>query len=189
MYAIDCVLVGLDWAEPMMNFLLHVTCSCIPHAYVLLIQYILIYLNWLGLFWMLFFSLLLFLFTLVVFMAPKRKSTPARNPLHSGASSSSDSAPLSLRFRDDDAHKAFSENFSRWGVHSERQVILADLADTNLPTVIHSREWESLSFCAYPRVLLQHAWDWLFSTSFLHSRLRYAHSCHIATCCECALGP
>ena len=24
-----CVLVGLDWAEPMMLFTLHVTCSCI----------------------------------------------------------------------------------------------------------------------------------------------------------------
>ena len=34
-----CVLVGLDWAEPMMLFLLHVTCSCIPYAYVLLFQY------------------------------------------------------------------------------------------------------------------------------------------------------
>ena len=57
------------------------------------------------------FSLPLFLFTLVVSMAPKHKSTPVRNPLRSGASSSSDSAPFSLRFRDDDAHKAFSENF------------------------------------------------------------------------------
>ena len=57
---------------------------------------------------------------------------------------SSDSAPLSLWFHDDDAHKAFSENFSRRGVHSKRQVILVDFADTNLPTVIHSREWESL---------------------------------------------
>ena len=27
-----CVLVGLDWAEPMMFLLLHVTCSCIFHA-------------------------------------------------------------------------------------------------------------------------------------------------------------
>ena len=90
------------------------------------------------------FFLPLFLFTLVVSMAPKHKSTLARNPLHSDASSSSDFAPLSLRFRDDDAHKAFSENFSKRGVHSERQVILADFADTNLPTVIHSREWESL---------------------------------------------
>ena len=97
-----------------------------------------------GTFLIVFLSLPLFLFTLVMSMAPKHKSTPARNPLHSDASSSSDFAPLSLRFRDDDAHKAFSENFSRRGVHSERQVILADFADTNLPTVIHSREWESL---------------------------------------------
>ena len=97
-----------------------------------------------GTFLIVFLSLPLFLFTLVVSMAPKHKSTPARNPLHSDASSSSDFAPLSLRFRDDDAHKAFSENFSKRGVHSERQVILADFANTNLPTVIHSREWESL---------------------------------------------
>ena len=86
------------------------------------------------------FSLPLFLFTLVMSMAPKCKSIPIRNPLRFEASSSSDSAPLSLRFRDDDAHKAFSENFSRRGVHSGRQVILADFADIDLPTVIHSRE-------------------------------------------------
>ena len=29
-----CVLVGLDWAKPMMFLSLHVTCSCIFHAYV-----------------------------------------------------------------------------------------------------------------------------------------------------------
>ena len=39
---------------------------------------------------------LFILFTLVVSLAPKRKSTLARNPLHSGASSSSNHAPLSL---------------------------------------------------------------------------------------------
>ena len=77
-------------------------------------------------------------------MAPKRKSTPAQNPLHSDASSSSDSAPLSSLFRDDDAHKEFWENFSRRGIHSERQVILTNFADTDLPLIIHSREWESL---------------------------------------------
>ena len=77
-------------------------------------------------------------------MAPKRKSTPAQNPLHSGASSSFDSIPLSSRFRDDDAHKAFSESFSRRGIHSERQVILLNFAGTDLPLIIHSREWESL---------------------------------------------
>ena len=94
-----------------------------------------------GTFLIVFLSLPLFLFTLVVSMAPKRKSTPARNPLHSNASLSFDYAPLSLRFRDDDAHKAFLENFSRRGVHSKCQVILANFVDTDLPTIIHSREW------------------------------------------------
>ena len=104
-----------------------------------------------------FLSLHLFLFTLVVSMAPKLKSTPVQNSLHSGASSSSDSAPLSLRFRDDVAHKAFSENFSRRGVHSERQVILVAFADTDLPIVNHSREWESLCdiLVTTPLVLIQ----------------------------------
>ena len=138
------MLIGLDWAEPLMQFLLNVTCSCILHAYVFLFTYS----YYCELFWdfsdCLFLSpslsLILFLFTLVISMAPKCKSIPIRNPLRFEASSSSDSAPLSLRFRDDDAHKAFSENFPRRGVHSERQVILADFADTNLPTIIHS--WE-----------------------------------------------
>ena len=85
-------------------------------------------------------SLSLSLFTLVVSVTHKHKSTLVRNSLHSGAFSSSDSAPLSLRFCDDNAHKAFSENFSTRGVHSECQVILADFADTDLLTVIHSRE-------------------------------------------------
>ena len=105
---------------------------------------ILVIFELIGNFLIVFLSLPLFLFTLVVSMASKRKSTLARNPLHSGAYSSSDYAPFSLRFRDDDAHKAFSENFSRRGVYSERQVILADFADIDLPSVIHSREWESL---------------------------------------------
>ena len=77
-------------------------------------------------------------------MAPKRKSTPTWNPLRSGASLSSDPSPSTVRFCDDDAFKAFSENFSRRGIHSERQVILSDFADTDLPSVIHSRGWESL---------------------------------------------
>ena len=49
----------------------------------------------------------LFLFMLVVSMAPKRKSTPAQNPFHSSASSSSNPSPSNVRFRDDDAFKAF----------------------------------------------------------------------------------
>ena len=34
-----CVLIGLDWADPIMQFVLHVTCSCISHAYVLSFHY------------------------------------------------------------------------------------------------------------------------------------------------------
>ena len=77
-------------------------------------------------------------------MAPKRKSTPAWNPLRSSASSATDPSPFTIQFRDDDAFKAFLENFSRRGIHSERQVILSDFADTDLPSVIYNRGWESL---------------------------------------------
>ena len=87
-----------------------------------------------------FFFLPLFLFTLVVSMAPKRKSTPARNhPLRSSAFSSSDPLPSNVRIRDDDAFKAFLKNFFRQGIHSECQVILSDFTDTDLPSVIHNR--------------------------------------------------
>ena len=81
----------------------------------------------------------LILFTLVVSMAPKRKSTPAKNPLHSGASSSFVPSPSNVRFRDDDAFKAFSKNFSRRGIHSKRQVVLSNFANVDLPSIIHSR--------------------------------------------------
>ena len=90
-------------------------------------------------------------------MAPKLKSTPAQNPLRSDASSFSDPSPFNVWFRDDDAFKAFSENFSRRGIHSECQVVLSDFADTDLPSVIHSRGWESLCdvLVTCPLVLIQ----------------------------------
>ena len=103
-------------------------------------------------------------------MAPKRKSTPSRNPLRSGASSSSFDPTLSfVRFCDEQAQKDFSENFSRRGVHSECQVILSDFSDIDLPTIIHSRGWESLCDIpvTYPSVLIQefysniHGYDYL----------------------------
>ena len=38
--ATNCVLVGLDWAEPMKQLHLHVTCSCIPmHTFFLFIVF------------------------------------------------------------------------------------------------------------------------------------------------------
>ena len=91
-------------------------------------------------------SLSLFL-ALVCSMAPKRKSTSSRNPLHSGASSSSspsDPTPSHVLFHDDKACKGFSKNFSRQGIHLECQVILSDFSDTDLSIVIYSWVWESL---------------------------------------------
>ena len=105
----------------------------------------------------LFLFLPLFLFTLVVSMAPKCKSTPTRNPLRFGASSSTDLSPSNVWFRHDDAFKAFSENFSRQGIHSKHQIVLLDFADTNLLSVIHNRGWESLCdiLVTCPLVLVQ----------------------------------
>ena len=90
-------------------------------------------------------------------MAPKRKSTPSRNPLCSRASSSFNPTPSSVRFCDEDARKEFSENFSRRGVHSKRRVILVDLANIDLPDVIHSWGWKSLCdiLVTCPFVLIQ----------------------------------
>ena len=111
-------------------------------------------------------------------MVPKRKSTPTRNPLHSGVSSSSDLSPSNVRFHDDDAFKAFSENFSRRGIHSKCQVVLSDFADIDLPSVIHSRGWESLCDVpvTYRLVLIQefysnmHGIDRLVPLFFTHIR-------------------
>ena len=77
-------------------------------------------------------------------MAPTHKSTPSWNPLHSGASTSSDPTPFSIQFHDEKTKSDFFENFSRRGVHSERQVILSNFSNIDLPTVIHNKGWESL---------------------------------------------
>ena len=117
------------------------------HAFPMLTYYFsiyLLYLNFLGTFLIVILSLPHCLFTIVMSMAPKRKSTPARNPFRFGVSSSSDPTLSHIWFRDDDAFKAFSENFSRRGIHSERHVVLSDFADTDLPSIIQSRGWESL---------------------------------------------
>ena len=137
---------------------------------------------------------------LVCFMAPKCKSTPSRNPLRSGASSSSspsDPTPSHVRFRDDKARKDFSKNFSRRGIHSERQVVLTDFSDTDLPlssiigvgsNCVASRSlvWHPghLSLHDHTRVLLQYARFRLFSTSFCHWCLRYAHCSYSGYCIQ-----
>ena len=126
---------------------------------------------------------------LVCSMAPKLKSTPSQNLMHFGESSSSDPTPYYVQFHDDETRNDFLENFYRWGIHSKCHVILLDFSDTDLPTVIHSRGWESfcdilghLSLCDHTRVLLQYAWNQYFSTSFLLSSSRYAHRSYSRDC-------
>ena len=136
----SCVLVGLDWAEPMMFLLLHVTCSCIFHAYIPFILYLINIDLCLVLFCLFLFSLCFL--RLVCSMAPKYKSTSSRNPLCSRAASSSPSTnsnPSHVRFHDEKARTNFLENFSRHNIHSECQVILSDFSNTDLPTIIDSR--------------------------------------------------
>ena len=100
----SCVLVGLDWAEPMTIFLLHVTWPCIIHAFSFLIIGTLC--DW-------HFSVYLSIsLSLSLLMAPKRKSAPSQNPLRFEASSSNPT-PLSVQFCDEKTHQDFSENFSR----------------------------------------------------------------------------
>ena len=122
------------------------------------------------------FSLFL---ALVCFMAPKRKSIPSQNLLCFGASTYFfDLTPFHVRFRDDKARKDFLENFSRQGIHSERQVILSDFSNTDLPTVIYNRGWGSMCDISVtcPSVLIQEFYSnmYRFNTFVPHffSRIR-----------------
>ena len=177
----DCVLVGLDWVEPMMFLLLHITCLCIfMHTYLTFSIFLYIDCDW-------FFSACVSLsFSLILSvscsMAPKWKSTPSRNSLRFG---SSDPTPSHVRFYDDKARQDLLENFSKQGIHLEHQVILSDFFDTDLPTVIHSRGWESLDHLSlhdHIGVLLQYARNRYFSTSFLLSRSRYTYRSYFRDC-------
>ena len=107
------VLVGLDWAEPMMFLLLHITCSCIfMHTYLTFFIFLYIDCDWC-------FSVCvsispsLSLVYVSCVMAPKRKSTLSQNSLRSKASTSFDPTSSHVRFRDEKAKLDFFENFSR----------------------------------------------------------------------------
>ena len=130
--------IGLGWAHDVFTFscytFMHFSCIYTNFVSIILI------LNCIGSF--LHVSLSLSLSLVNYSMAPKRKSTLSRNPLHSRASSSSpfaNSTPSHVRFPDDKIRKDSSENFSWRNIHSECQVILSDFSDTDLPTVICSR--------------------------------------------------
>ena len=108
--------------------MMHITCSCIFHAYISFLFFLFV----------LFMMCFLFLSQLdcawhltFVFLS----SNPPIPPLH-------------VQFCDEKAYQDFLENFSKRGVHSKCHVILLDFSDTPLPDVIHTWGWESL--CEIP---------------------------------------
>ena len=110
-----CVLISLDWVEPMMHLYLHVTCSCIfMHMYLQVSIFVILYL--IGAFLIVSFSPSLSVSYISCVMAPKCKSIPSQNPFRSGVSSSSSSpfnpTPSHVRFCDENAKSDFLENFS-----------------------------------------------------------------------------
>ena len=96
--------IGLGWAHDVFTITYHMLVHF--HAYVLYILYILIYWLCLVLFY-LFLSPFLSLVYVSCIMAPKRKSTPSWNPLRSGASTSSNTTPSHVQFRDDKTLRTF----------------------------------------------------------------------------------
>ena len=138
----NCVLLGLDWVEPIMQFLLarhmfmHISCICTFS-----------FLSFCSRLWLCFLSLSLSLADRL-HMAPKRKSTPIQNPFRSRSSSSSNLPFTHIQFCDEKAYQDFSENFSKRDVHLEHHVILSDFSSTSFPDVIHTQGWESL--CEIP---------------------------------------
>ena len=162
------MLVGLDWAKPMLFLLLHITCSCIfMHMYFTFS--IFLYILTVLVLFCVSLSLPLSLVYVSCVMAPSRKSILSWNPLRSKEFTSSNPTPPSVWFRDDKARQNFSENFSTRGVHLECQVILSNYFDTNLPTVIHNRGWESLCDVPVtcPSVLIQEFYSNMYGFDYL----------------------
>ena len=145
-----CVLIGLHWAEPMMFFfftrhmLMH--CSCI-HTFSF--SYLVLFVDGVFLFVSLSsLSLFLSLSLSHIVRAWHPSTKPLHLRIHFVSVHSFDSTPLHVRVRYKKARQDFSKNFSVRGVHSECHMILSDFSDTTLPTIIHSRGWESL--CEIP---------------------------------------
>ena len=174
---------GLDWAYDAFIFACHMFMHF--HAYVPSRFYICYTVSCWCFSYCLSFSPSLSVSYVSCVMAPKRKSIPSWNPLHSVASSSSppsDPTPSHVWFHDKKAKLDFSEKFSWRGIHSECQVVLSDFSNIDLPTIIHSRCWESLCgvLVTCPSMILQdfysnmHGFDYSIPP-ICHLRSRYTH--------------
>ena len=174
MCATDCVLVGLDWPEPMMLFILHVTCSCIlMHMFFPFNIFFDIFWTLFGLFWLISLSLSLpfSVYVSLLLWHPNVNLLHPKTLFVLGHLLLLISPPFSVQFHDEKAKSDFFENFSRWGVHSKHQVILSDFSNIDLSTVIHRQDWELLCDVSVtcPSMLIQefysnmHGFDYLVS--------------------------
>ena len=175
-----CVLVGLDWAEPMVHSNLHVTCSCIfMHTYL-----------WFFIFWYivvgiflilsLFLSLFLSCISLLLWHLNANLLRPRilyvlRQLLL-----------LTLHLILFGSMMMKPERTSRRTFVDKAFIWNTTLFCWTFPTLTYPLSFTvgvrshcvaswSLVLCDHTGSLLQHARNWYFSTSFLLLRLRYAH--------------
>ena len=174
-----------------MQFLLHVTCSCIPHAYILYFQYTCYIWNVLGLFWL---SLSLPLFYVYVSHVYGTKMQIHSIPepffvlwhhlplilllLISGSVMRMSERTSQRTFLD----KVFIQNVESFWRTS-----------TTLTFLMSFTIWIG-SHCVTSRSHVHPCWSRsftptcmdLFRTSLSYLCSRYAHCCHTAACCGCA---
>ena len=188
---------GLGWAHDAISFTCHIFMH--SYAYVLFIQYILIYLNCLGLFWLPSLSLSLSL-SLSVYVSlllwhpnvnllcPETLFVPGHLLLLILLLSLSGSVMrrpkrTSLRTFPDEAFIQNAKSFC------QTSLTLTFLLSSTVGIRVTVWRPSHLSIHADLRVLLQHACIWFFSTSFHYSRLGYAYCCHTEDCLRCAPCP
>ena len=182
------VLVGLDWAEPMMYLLLHVTCSYIFHAYVPFLSFLLIRTVF-GTFLRLSPPLLSLSLSRLVYSWHLKRASLLRpgtlfvsghhllpllilSPLMSGS--------MMIKLV-----RTFWRTFLDAAFIRKCQVILSDFFYTNLPTVIHSRGWEFLCDISVtcPSVIMQEFYSKIlrFDYSLPHFITRVRGTCIVVT--------
>ena len=177
------VLVGWDWAEPMIFLLLHVTCSCILHAYVP----ILFLSHWYLIVWCFFVCVCLSLsfFRLVALWHLNE------NPLYPGTLFIPGHLFLLPPLILPPPMSGFMMIKPVWTFrrtsHDEAFIWNAKLFYWIFPILTFPLSpivgvGSHLSLHDHTRVLLQYAQIWLFNTSFCHSRSRYAYCSHFRYC-------
>ena len=184
-----CVLVDLDRTEPMMFLNLHVICSCIfMHAYL---QYFILWYTIVGAFLIVSHTLSLSLSSSCVSLLLWHLYTNLLRPrtlcvfgyrlpliLHHLMSS------FVMRKSNQTSWRTFVDEAFIRNAMSFCQTFLTLTYPLSFTVRLGVTLWhlDHLSLHDHIGVLLQYAWNWYFSTSFLLSRSRYAHCSYLGDC-------